>query len=61
LKSSRTRMMGKSAILFESGKKGRFTILHGIIRTKNFDIAGKLGLNHLLKFIINLWKFRQIL
>jgi len=37
-------MMGKYVNLFESGKKGRFTILYGIIRMKNFYVSGKLGL-----------------
>jgi hypothetical protein len=39
--------MRKNAILFKSGKKGRLTILHGIIRLKNFDIVRKLGVNYL--------------
>jgi hypothetical protein len=36
-------MMGKSAILFKSSKEGRFTIFHGIIRTKKNLCFGKIG------------------
>ncbi|GMP26458.1 hypothetical protein CsSME_00033166 [Camellia sinensis var. sinensis] len=53
-----TRTMRQCTMMLKKGKEIRIPIFHSIVRAKNFDGFGELGVNHLGKSIINVFKFR---
>ena len=54
--SPRTRMLKNSAILGKKGHKILFSVFHGFVRPKSFDLARKLGVYLSCKLIVNLWQ-----